>query len=254
MTQPAAPGAPDASPVLVGMDASADAPAADSAPAVADSARADVDAAFGDSGSNQDAAAADSGTADGEVVDAGVADASVADASVADVAVADAAVADGEVPDQGGDAGSCSANVPDGGACNTVVDVGGHVTPTCAAGVLPTGTGGTIAEGTYVLSAQTYYQSGPCQLDPLSVTFVASGDCIQLSATFYVGASSYPFRDSFIATVQANQVLRQLTCGGGSISCMATETVTFTATPSTLTLFEPATVCSPAVVEVYTRQ
>src|SRR5689334_1244304 len=58
--------------------------------------------------------------------------------------------------------GSCGANVPAGQGCNTLSNVGAAVTPTCDPGTIPAGTGGTIVEGTYTLTSQTYYGSTAC--------------------------------------------------------------------------------------------
>jgi hypothetical protein len=141
------------------------------------------------------------------------------------------------------DGGACSSDVPSGGACNTIVDVGTAVAPTCATGALPTGTGGAIVDGTYVLTSQTYYD-GACPSVPISATLVGAGDCLQISATLYEGAG-VPYTFSAVRSVQGNQYAATLTCP--IASACPSQTLTFTATASELTLFEPASACGPAI-------
>jgi hypothetical protein len=107
----------------------------------------------------------------------------------------------GEV--QGADAALDEASSPDGGACSANIDVthGGvcnslaanmaqAITPACSAtpagsgpyGVFAEGAGGTIADGMYVLTADTYYSDDVCELPDFSSEWgliVVAGNCWQ---------------------------------------------------------------------------
>jgi hypothetical protein len=155
-----------------------------------------------------------------------------------------------------GAAGTCSANIPDGGACNTIANVGPTVTRTCATGTIPTGTGGTIANGTYVLTAETYYAGGSCPEPSLSVTLVADGDCWQEVAASGAANNSTSFDAAFAVAVQGNQVTTTPTCVDGPASREAAS-ATFTASGGTLTVFSvhsAAEHTTADVADVFTRQ
>jgi hypothetical protein len=74
----------------------------------------------------------------------------------------------------------CGADIPPGQACNSVLDRSAAITPACMTGTLPAGTGGTIVDGTYHLTAQTYYNVGLCPTIALSGTLVVAGGCEQI--------------------------------------------------------------------------
>jgi hypothetical protein len=118
------------------------------------------------------------------------------------------------------------------------------VNSTCAAGDVPTGTGGVIADGTYVLSAVVAYDcddaGGP---SPQSQTIVISGGCGQGAA--HVDGQPISTTQSFV--VSGNEFTGSLVCPPGQAG---TQTTTFTATDSSLTLFHPSPFNQ---VEVYTR-
>jgi hypothetical protein len=216
----------------------------------------------------------ESGAGDAGAIDAGAADAAGADAAGTDDGGGDAGGGDAGGEDAGGedaggedagtedassdapavDGGSCGSQVPEGGVCNTIVSVAPQITPTCSGGALPTGTGGTVADGTYVLKSQTYYQSGSCGYGPISETDVISGTCLQQSITFFAGATAIPFTASTVVAAQGNEVTGTVTCESRP-SCHI-PTSTFTATPTTLTIFQPATAAcgNSASVFVYEKQ
>ena len=138
--------------------------------------------------------------------------------------------------DAGDGAGSCSADVPPGQACNTLTSLGAPVTPTCMSGTIPTGTGGTIVDGTYTLISQTYYGSTTCPSTPINGTLEIEGACVQevTSTPIVVTAST-------LHMVAGATITRTVTCldlgidAGPLTVDFATDT--FTATPTTFTIF-----------------
>jgi hypothetical protein len=135
-----------------------------------------------------------------------------------------------------GGGGSCSANVPKGQACNTLANVGAAITPACMAGTIPAGSGGAIVDGTYTLTAQTYYGTTACPSTPVNATIEIAGGCVQevAGATIQVTAS-------IVTTVAGASITRTVTCldlgvDAGPLS-VDTATATFTATPTTFTIF-----------------
>lgn len=118
------------------------------------------------------------------------------------------------------------------------------MTPTCAAGLVPTGTGGVIADGTYVLTALVAYDCGDAS-SPLaqSQTIVISGGCGQ--GVGHVGAQAVSTTQSF--SVSGNTVTGSLICPSDQAAVQAP---TFTATDSSVTLFHPSPFNQ---VEVYSR-
>jgi hypothetical protein len=135
-------------------------------------------------------------------------------------------------PDSGQTGGTCSANVPAGQACNALSNVGSSVTPTCMTGTIPRGTGGTIVDGTYVLTAQTYYNSATCSTIPVGGTIELAGGCLQL-----VIGVPFSGTGSFTYTVQGADITMTETCVNPSGATADTPTTTFTATPTTFTRF-----------------
>jgi|SRR5579859_8076948 len=167
----------------------------------------------------------------------------------------------GPADDGGADAGStapaCGASAPQGGACNTIADVGPMVVPTCADGAPPVGAGGTITPGVYVLTAQTYYEpgadGGACGKTPLSATLVGTADCVELSVTLDEAVTTVPFTEAATVAVQGNRLTSTITCASSSLECDS-RGATFTATPTGLTIAWDDQGCGGALVEVYTKQ
>ena len=146
--------------------------------------------------------------------------------------------------------GACGADVPPGQQCNTLTNVGATITPTCVSGQIPTGSGGTIVDGTYVLTSQTYFQDACLQL-PLSETIAIAGDCIQIVfAGFLSGTASGRL------TTQGNAIMTSApTCQHLDVDAAVTMDArmkTYTATGTTFTLFsvDPA---GSSDVAVFTR-
>jgi hypothetical protein len=133
--------------------------------------------------------------------------------------------------------GSCGVGVAQGQACNTVTDVGTVVTPTCMSGTIPAGTGGTIVDGTYTLTSQTYYGSTTCSYGSLSGTVEITGGCIQQASS-----TPIPVAISTTYSTAGAMITRTVTCIGtggldASAASLDTPTSTFTATPTTVTIF-----------------
>jgi hypothetical protein len=140
--------------------------------------------------------------------------------------------------------GSCTSSSVSG-ACNDLGDIGSLVNSTCAAGVVPTGTGGVIADGTYVLSAVVCYDcddaGGPPS--PQSQTVVISRGCLQ--GTGHLNGLQLSTTQSFI--VSGSELTLALVCPP---SQTGTQTTTFTATDASLTVFHPLPFSQ---AEVYSR-
>ncbi|MGH7435588.1 MAG: hypothetical protein ACRENE_07925 [Polyangiaceae bacterium] len=109
---------------------------------------------------------------------------------------------------------------------------------------MPTGTGGVIADGTYVLTAVVAYDCGDAGGPPAqSQTIVISAGCGQ--GVGHVGGQAVSTTQSF--SVSGNTVTGLLICPSGQTAAQAP---TFTATGSSVTLFH----ASPFdQVEVYSR-
>ena len=132
--------------------------------------------------------------------------------------------------------GMCGAGTPAGQECNAVTSMGAPVTPTCVSGASPTGQGGTIADGTYVLTAQTYYNRSTCPTIALSETVVFSGGCLELAT-----GTPFPATASGTFTVSGANLMLTQTCVhidvDGATTTSNAAVNTFTATPTTFTLF-----------------
>jgi hypothetical protein len=157
--------------------------------------------------------------------------------------------------DAGGDgaSGSCSADIANGGNCNSISHFGPLVTPTCSDDAIPSGIGGTIVDGTYFLTAETFY-ADVCPQPPMSGTLVITGYCWQQSADGQAAGESTTA--SALVVAQGNQIIVTPTCTASGASSNAT-TETFTVSGTTLTLFTMNAAlgnCNPDYVSVYTKQ
>jgi hypothetical protein len=105
------------------------------------------------------------------------------------------------------------------------------VAPTCSTAAPPIALGGTYANGTYVLTTQTIYESGTCvPPSPVSQTLVIAGDCEEWAATSPADPDAGVNSGFTSFVVQGNQIT---VCGVG--------TETFTASATALMFFYPCT-------------
>jgi hypothetical protein len=148
----------------------------------------------------------------------------VATADASDAAVtSDAAL--------GVDAGACGP-ASNGNACNAQSDLGNVVSWTCGGdGPVADGTGGTLVDGTYVVTSATLYEPLACggQLPTsFSQTLVVTGGCMQLVRTVSGHATEH-LSAAAVVNGAAMDIYQ---------SCPAQQhdAYTFTATPTTLTL------------------
>ena len=150
-------------------------------------------------------------------------------------------------------AGTCSAAVPAGQACNALTAAGPGITPTCASGSLPVGEGGTIVDGTYVMTRLTYYGTD-CSTTPVSETIQVAGGCIQVASSGPVSLT-----ESATYAVAGNVLSLTRTCfNAGAAVSTSTQDVsqTFTATATGFTIFNQQPTTDGGVagdVAVFTR-
>jgi hypothetical protein len=170
------------------------------------------------------------------------------------LALAASACSSGMATPDGASSGMCGADVPAGQACNTLTNLGAAFTPVCKTGTPPSGTGGPIADGTYVLTGQDKYGSTSCSSPlPLAETLAIAGDCLQLVLGDVLSATG-----SARLTTQGNAVTFTRTClhvdtDGAVVKDDAT-TKTYTATSTSFTLFETDATTGLTTVSVFTRR
>lgn len=150
--------------------------------------------------------------------------------------------------------GTCSPTPPDDGACNSLQPTGPQVPYQCLAATLPTPTGGTIVDGTYVLTASAFYGT-PCPAPEQDRdVWLVCGTVWQTAQEHTMGTGA-PMLYSFDANVTpagGADLSLEFTCGAGMV-----ETITFqySATPTTLTLWVSGTDSTDmGRVDTYTRQ
>src|SRR5580704_3602626 len=124
---------------------------------------------------------------------------------------------------------ACSSPINEDAACAApIVDIGPTITPTCSSATPPTALGGTYADGTFVLTAETYYQSANCVPgSSISQTLRVSGGCEEWAGTSSAGSDGGPNSTTSGSTtfaVQGNEIV------GNELA-----TESFTATATTVT-------------------
>jgi hypothetical protein len=173
-----------------------------------------------------------------------------------DATLAADAANDAALPDAAADAAaspSCTAAWDGGHACSDLLDIGPQVLTTCSAAPLPTGTGGPILDGTYVLTSRV--QFGTACIDggtydagtpgnPLeSLTILIASGCLQ--AAGHIDGSPNWQTGSF--TVSGADLIATVECALPELP----QTIGYTTDGATLTLFEGA---PSTLVQVFTRQ
>jgi len=129
--------------------------------------------------------------------------------------------------------------------CNLLMLTGSPVAVTCNPGTAPTGNGGTIQDGHYVLTKEEDYNSpGQCPNDVDRIDLAICGDeWSRVQAT--AGAAHINFH----VTAQGNQL-------SGTYECPppAMRTWTYDALLNGLVLYEPTTPGGVTYVATFTRQ
>ncbi len=121
------------------------------------------------------------------------------------------------------------AGVQSDGACNALAQAQTTpVTGACQTGAQPAGTGGTIADGTYVLTAQARYLDAGCTVGMYEATIEIVGACFQRVDTI----GNAETRRSGTMTTSGNVITRTITCGPNLPAA------TYTATATQLTIFD----------------
>jgi hypothetical protein len=141
------------------------------------------------------------------------------------------------------EAGVCGSGSP--GACNQVMNVGTVVNATCVTGSPPAMTGGTIADGTYVLVSATAYAttcSGVTLPTGGPTTVVFAAGCEQ-SIDVTGGAQTYTWTTSG-STLTTNEVCP----GAGTV-----ENIPYTATATTLAELAPLS-ANIQILSVFQKQ
>jgi hypothetical protein len=134
-----------------------------------------------------------------------------------------------------------------GGSCNKLVQLGGPVTPTCSEATPPALTGGTIVDGTYVMTSATVYTSGTTTCSGLTFppggpsTIAMAGPCMQ-SIDSMGGAKN------FARSTSGNMLTLMEICPG-----VTTNTVQYTATATTLSELSPIS-SGVDVISVFQKQ
>ncbi len=135
----------------------------------------------------------------------------------------------------------------DAGACNTLANSGAPVQLMTSGAEPPSGTGGTVVNGTYTLTSIVLYDGlQDAGMSPAaSLTISISGDTVQSIAS----TSGQPavVETSTFTTSGTSFTLTQTCPGGGNV-----QTGTFTATATMLTLFTAGAGSSPSEVVTFT--
>lgn len=125
-------------------------------------------------------------------------------------------------------ASPCSGSTPDGDGgttCNTIANVGAVVNETTDPGALPTMTGGSLVDGTYVMTSHVEYGTTSTSTGTHKATFQVSGGNVQLVVSDNGAPDSHV---DLTLTLSGNQYSFASTCPAGW-----NESGTFTATPTT---------------------
>lgn len=130
-----------------------------------------------------------------------------------------------------------------GGACNTIANIGTAVPETTNPAALPAMTGGTIADGTYVLTSAVYYAGSTASSVTHKRTLAISGSTVQLVNSDNSGPDVHA---TIMFAPSGNQLGDQGTCPAG----LTVGPSTYTASSTTLEITKVA----DNQVETYTKQ
>jgi len=118
----------------------------------------------------------------------------------------------------------------DGGACNAIAQLADPVTTSCDPGAPPVAAGGTIADGTYLLTESHFF--GTCESNVLSETLVIAQGTVQSITTDATTGQATRQSFTYKTTSGSATLTETQTCPGAFVA-----TVGFSATPSRLTIF-----------------
>jgi len=136
------------------------------------------------------------------------------------------------------DAAVTCSGPADGGVCNTFANIGSMVTAGC--GSVPAATGGTIVDGTYVLTAVTFYGSScsgdasvaiPVGSETLVGSGLDTGGCLH---EIFLNAGGDVTNTTSICSTQGIQYTCSEVCPAGDAGAVTQQ---YTATPTTLTVY-----------------
>lgn len=150
--------------------------------------------------------------------------------------------------------GSCTPSPPDGGACNSLVPPASSVAVQCqTAQPVPAPTGGTILDGTYVMTSATYYGDGAaCPAAEVDNTMWlvcgTSWQTAQISAV--TGQTPYTLVANATVVPSANTLAITLTCG----TTVAPVTFGYDASGNTLRLHINGATATAGRVDTFERQ
>lgn len=152
--------------------------------------------------------------------------------------------------DAGGDAPlSCTPSPPNGAACNSLAPSGAPIASSCSNAKPGIPKGGTIADGTYVLTSTTFFGTCP-PAEQDRITWQICGSSWQS-----VQESTVNGQPGKTTTVNANvaKAGAQLTYGFTCPQNMNAANGAYDVTPTTLTLYFPMGIGSTRV-DVFTKQ
>lgn len=162
-----------------------------------------------------------------------------------------------------GDAGSAAPQTPDttgcpdaGVGCNTL-GVGDLIRPQCQTSAAPDATGGSIVEGSYVLTAISQY-GADCGLNPAGTRAGASYragklDLVTLNESVCQTASlDWQQRQTWSVTTGGTKLSGSESCDSAFSVPSGTNTWTYSATASTLSLATQRTSSDSLTVMTYT--
>jgi hypothetical protein len=130
----------------------------------------------------------------------------------------------------GGDAAIGTDAALDGGACNAIAQLSDPITTSCDPGSPPAASGGTIVDGTYLLTESHFF--GQCVESVLSETLSVSQGTVQSITTDATTGIATRRSFTYAMTNGSSRLGETETCPSAF-----TATVSFTATPSRLTIF-----------------